>query len=177
MEICDRCKEDPEVSTFLCSECGYDLCERCWGDRTQEVCSECSKKLNGPKVPDVMVREMHFLDGILTIAANHPAFSSIASESAILLNELGGENYISFVMSHESVGRFEVTIRRSEGKTPAELVVELKKALRARDAKIEKLGMNAKFAVGFLRWMTDGNRVNECLALMKESEKLARGAQ
>lgn len=45
MEICDRCKEEPEVSTELCYKCGEELCEGCWGDKTVSVCSKCEKEL------------------------------------------------------------------------------------------------------------------------------------
>lgn len=47
MEICDRCREEPEIALELCYNCGEALCERCWGDRTVSVCSKCDRELDG----------------------------------------------------------------------------------------------------------------------------------
>jgi len=41
--FCDGYGEEPSVMLEQCPECGRNLCERCWGDRTIEICHLCSR--------------------------------------------------------------------------------------------------------------------------------------
>ena len=40
---CQRCGEEPEIDLELCPECGENLCEGCWGDKTIEICGDCER--------------------------------------------------------------------------------------------------------------------------------------
>lgn len=58
---CEICGEEPDIVIELCPDCGKYLCERCWGDKTQEICQRCSG-FTPPKYDAVYWEGMKILD-------------------------------------------------------------------------------------------------------------------
>lgn len=80
-------------------------------------------------VPEVMIREMHYADGLLQMQLDHPVVMYIAKEAAHLLKQYGGQNYLSMQLHSDELGDIELIVRYVDGKTPAQRVIELEKEL------------------------------------------------
>ena len=78
-------------------------------------------------VPDVMIREMHYKDGMLQLQLEHPVVMMFTNEAAKILKEFGGKNYLSLLMHSDELGDLEVVIRYIDGLTPAQRVLELER--------------------------------------------------
>jgi len=63
---CDRCGEEPDFTLEQCPRCGLALCERCWGDRTLEICSRCAQPLNYVDTSSSVIGRIYIYDqGVL----------------------------------------------------------------------------------------------------------------
>ena len=77
---------------------------------------------------DVVIEKIEMIPGKIEIQARHPAIAIIATELAKLLKEQHAENFVTISMS-DGNEMFEVTVRRANGKTPAEKMGEMQREI------------------------------------------------
>ncbi len=75
------------------------------------------------------LESLHMEGGVVELVASHPVLAFIANELYLLLKEAGGTNYVEFTVNHKEQGEFTLLLQRKEGKTPAQLNLELKAEL------------------------------------------------
>lgn len=86
---------------------------------------------------EVTIKELHVKDGRIDMAVEHPIFAKMCEEIARLWHKTGGENYVELNCWTKATGPINIMIQRVEGKTPAQVNVELKAELaRYREAVI-----------------------------------------
>ena len=86
-----------------------------------------------------VIAEMHYKDGHMEIALEHPTVACIAYEMARLFKEGGGINYVAMTMvDKEDDTAYTVTIQPENGKpvfqVNAELMVAMKSLVEASEA-------------------------------------------
>ena len=69
----------------------------------------------------------------LWLRARHPGVANLTESLVQWFIECGGENYVEMSVYHEKTGHLVLTLQRREGKTPGQVVQELK----ARIAELE----------------------------------------
>lgn len=84
-----------------------------------------------PSGVDANVREMHVNANEFLISLEGSACAELARQFAGELDRVGAENYVALDFEHEKHGPITVTVQRKRGKTPAGLVMELKRELAA----------------------------------------------
>ena len=72
-----------------------------------------------PEIERVEIDKNH-----VEIQARHPAFFKMAEGMAKLMKETGAENFLTMEMRDEDT-EYEVTLRKKQGKTPAQKIAEL----------------------------------------------------
>jgi hypothetical protein len=87
--------------------------------------------------PDVKIEELHFKDGRLDIATSHPVIAAFMEELLRFWHETNAENYLELTVASKATGPVNIMFQRTEGKTPAQVNVELKARLSLADSLIE----------------------------------------
>lgn len=87
---------------------------------------------------DIMIRELEFKDNTTTMVLQHPEFAHLAEGLVSFFEASGGINYVATDMYHPKLGFFEVTVQRKNGKTPAQLNMELKSKIVELEEKLSR---------------------------------------
>ncbi len=94
-------------------------------------------RLQGILLGEPMLKAVHFDEGQpLEVVLQHSIIKALASETVLLLEKLGGENFLTMDMRGQDGCGYELTIRRAGKKTPSQIIGELR-------AEIERLGGSA----------------------------------
>lgn len=91
---------------------------------------------NSAVTESIKIREFEFKDNTMHIVAQHPEFANLADALVKFFEDSGGVNYVATDMYHPKLGFFEVTVQRKDGKTPAQLNVELKQRVAELEEKL-----------------------------------------
>lgn len=82
--------------------------------------------MSEPTNSDVLVHEVHYKDNHFKLDLEHPVFAHVVSQMVELFDKQHGVNYLEMQMAHPTRGLFVCTIQRKDGKTPAQVIDELK---------------------------------------------------
>lgn len=108
---------------------------------TYGKCARILKAAIDAPVGEVMVKEIQYPapGGGMTLKLSHGVVPMMAAEFVKFFKKSGGINYVEFTLvdgKNPQFGPFTVTIQRMLGKTPAQVVAEL----RDRVSELEKAG-------------------------------------
>lgn len=117
----------------------YSKAEPIIADRDKTIAELKEEVENLRKMIDPKIEQLHFENGRLDLAASSPMFKILIAGVVDILREFGGENYLSIDMrDSRDDTQIEVLIRYIDGKTPAQLNVELRAENERLRAEKEK---------------------------------------
>ena len=76
--------------------------------------------LKNSKIPDLMLEELHYVDGKIDMIASHPIFHILIAEASRMFDLQGATNFLAFTGIDKQDRHFAITIQLSGGKTPSE---------------------------------------------------------
>jgi len=85
---------------------------------------------------EIVVNKMHYTrERGFEMEAKHPLFARLIQEMVDFFRESGGENFVELRAYHKETGPLVLTIKKECGKTPGQIIDELRKQINAIDAK------------------------------------------
>jgi hypothetical protein len=103
-------------------------------------CARILKKTLAAPAEEVMVKEIQYPapGGGMTLKLSHGVVPFMAAEFVKFFKESGGVNYVEFTLvdgKNPEFGPFTVTIQRMLGKTPGQLVSELREKVKELETR------------------------------------------
>jgi hypothetical protein len=93
---------------------------------------------SGVDKQNILIREFEFKDNTTTMVLQHPEFARLAEGIVGFFKAKGGINYVATDMYHPELGFFEIIVQRKNGKTPAQLNMELKAKIVELEEKLSR---------------------------------------
>lgn len=114
------------------------------GHKRRVICKVCSEENHAP---DIELTHLQLVGNTLEIAAKHPLAVKVIEAMVEMLDDLGGENYVSMAGHSQKTGKeYEIIVKHLNGVLPAtkasmlQMTVDLQaKELEALRAQINQL--------------------------------------
>lgn len=91
------------------------------------------------EIPDVMIEELHYIDGKIDMRASHPIFSVLMDEISRMMYLHKGTNFLTFTGKDQEGTVFSITVQKVGGKTPEQEINRLKGEIERAESIVDIL--------------------------------------